>query len=234
MKSQATRAGAVGAFLIGLYAVVFRRLQLEWGATTEEARSGLPGDDLLPNADLIATRCIRIMAAPEQVWPWIAQIGQGRGGFYSYDSLENLVGCDIHSADRIDPEWQHPDVGDEVRLHPEVALAVALVQPGNALVLRGAVPVGGTQGDAPYDFSWAFVVRDGTDGSTQALVRERYLCTRWWAALLVEPVSVVSFVMSQRMLRGIKERAEHGSVDPATGRTGVPPPPGRTGGSTQN
>jgi hypothetical protein len=130
MKSQAIRAGALGAIMVGIYAAIARRRQLEWGATTEEAGSTLPGDDLVPNADLVATRCISVRATPEQVWPWIAQLGQGRGGFYSYDALENLVGCDIHSADRIVPEFQHPQEGDEVKLHPEISLAVALVQPG--------------------------------------------------------------------------------------------------------
>jgi hypothetical protein len=140
--------------------------------------------------------------------PWIAQVGQGRGGFYTYDALENLVGCDIHSTDRIVLEWQHPYVGGEVKLHPEVSLAVALVEPGRAMVLRGAVPAGGTRGEPPYDFSWAFVLSYGAGGGTRLLVRERYRYTRWWAPALVEPVAVVSFVMSRRMLRGIKERAE--------------------------
>ena len=221
--SRAVRAGAVGAAIVGVYAAVIRRVQLVWGATTEEAGSALPGDDLVPGADLIATRGIDVRATPAQVWPWIAQLGQGRGGFYSYDALENLVGCDIHSADRIVPEWQHSQVGDEVKLHPEVALAVALVQPGHALVLRGAVPVGGTQGEAPYDFSWAFVVRDGAEGRTRLLVRERYGYTRWWAPALVELVAVVSFVMTQRMLRGIKDRAEREAMMAATGRTRVGP-----------
>jgi hypothetical protein len=217
MKSQAIRACALGAIMVGIYAAVARRRQLEWGATTEEAGSTLPGDDLVPNADLVATRCLSIRATPEQVWPWIAQLGQGRGGFYSYDALENLVGCDIHSADRIVPEFQHPQEGDGVKLHPEISLAVALVQPGRALVLRGAVPVGGTQVEPPYDFSWAFVLRDGANGSTRLLVRERYQYTRWWAPALIEPVAVVSFVMSQRMLRGIRERAERESLDGASG-----------------
>jgi hypothetical protein len=217
--SRTVRAGALGAAIIGIYAAVIRPRHLVWGATTEEAGAALAGDDLVPNPDLIATRCIDVRATPQQVWPWIAQLGQGRGGFYSYDALENLVGCDIHSADRIVPEWQHPQVGDEVKLHPEVALATALVQPGHALVLRGAVPAGGTKGEAPYDFSWTFVVRDGADGMARLLVRERYGYTRWWAPLLVEPVAVVSFVMSQGMLRGIKDRAEREAVDAATRRT---------------
>jgi hypothetical protein len=207
VKSRARRAGVIVALIAGAY-VILRRRQLEWGATTDEARSTLPGDDLVGNADLVATRCIGVRATPGQVWPWIAQVGQGRGGFYTYDALENLVGCDIHSTDRIVPEWQHPYVGGEVKLHPEVSLAVALVEPGRAMVLRGAVPAGGTRGEPPYDFSWAFVLSDGPGGGTRLLVRERYRYTRWWAPALVEPVAVVSFVMSRRMLGGIKERAE--------------------------
>ena len=83
----------------------------------------LPGDDLIANPDLTATRAITVHTSAEQVWPWIAQLGRGRGGFYSYDVLENLVGCDIHSADQIVPEWQDITVGDQVKLHPEVGLA---------------------------------------------------------------------------------------------------------------
>jgi len=133
-------------------------------------------------------------------------LGQGRGGFYSYDFLENLVGCDIHSADRIVPEWQDVGVGDEVKLHPKVALAVAALEPGRSLVLRGGVPMGNTP--PPYDFTWAFVLRERPDRTTRLLVRERYAYTRRWAPLVVEPVEAVSFVMSQKMLRGIRDRAE--------------------------
>jgi hypothetical protein len=118
-----------------------RRAMLGWGATTAERRAALPGDDLVPHASVRATRAITVAADAGDLWPWIAQLGQGRGGFYSYDVLENLIGCDIHSADQIVPAWQTVEVGDEVRLHPSVALAVAVVDPGHALVLRGAVPV---------------------------------------------------------------------------------------------
>jgi hypothetical protein len=165
----------------------------------------LPGDELVPHADLTATRAVTVTAAPGGVWPWIAQLGQGRGGFYSYDFLENLVGCDIHSADRIVPEWQPIDVGDEVNLYPEVGLIVARVEAGRALVLRGEMPMAHTR--SPYDFTWAFVLRAQADETTRLLVRERYGYSRRWAPLLVEPVEFISFVMSQRMLRGIKERA---------------------------
>ena len=84
-----------------------------------------------------------------------------------------------------------------------------MVEPGGALVLRGGVPMGAAP--PPYDFTWTFVLRERSDGTTRLLVRERYAYTQRWASLLVEPVAVVAFVMSQRMLRGIRDRAERAS-----------------------
>jgi hypothetical protein len=185
-------------------AVIVRKRLFRWGATDDEVGLVLPGDDLILAADLVATRAVTIRAAPSDVWPWIAQLGQGRGGFYSYDFLENLVGCDIDSADRIVPAWQDIDVGDEVRLAREVALTVARVEPNYALVLQGGIPMG----SVPYAFTWAFVLRGTNDGSTRLVVRERYSYSRWWAPLIVEPAEFVRFVMSLRMLQGIRQRAE--------------------------
>jgi hypothetical protein len=206
--------GALAAVAVGL---VGRPWYLRWGASHEECAKVLPGDELISQADLVATRAITVRTPREQLWPWIAQMGQGRGGLYSYDFLENLVGCDMHSADSVMPEWQDVAPGDPFRLHPEVALEVVAVEPKRALVIRGGVPVGDAA--PPYDFTWAFVLEDPEPGqapsgattpfgATRLLVRERYGYTRRWAALLVEPVEAVSFVMSRKMLRGIKERAE--------------------------
>ena len=178
-----------------------------WGATAREFAASLPGDDLIGQPDLSATRAVSIAAGPLAVWPWIAQLGQGRGGFYSYDFLENLAGCRIHSADRVVPEWQQLRTGDEVRLAPTVGLKVAAIHPGRWLVLRGGVPMGAAA--PPYDFSWAFVLRDAPGGGTRLLVRERYGYARRWARLVVVPVEVVSFAMSRKMLRGVKARAEY-------------------------
>ncbi len=201
--------------LAAAYRFGLRSRQLAWGATASEPGKPLPGDDLLPRADLSATRAITIAAPASGVWPWIAQIGQGRGGFYTYDWLENLVGCDIRSASRIVPEWQHPEAGDPFRLHPDIALTVATVEPGRVLVARGAVDTGG--GPPPYDFTWCFAVEEQPDGRTRLIVRERYLYVRPGAAALVEPVSIVSFLMTRKMLEGIKIRAEEG----ARGSTGA-------------
>jgi hypothetical protein len=188
------------------YILLARPRLLTWGATDQESDERLPGDDLIVHADLTATRAITIRAPADQVWPWIAQLGQGRGGFYSYDFLENMLGCDIHSADRIVSEWQDVAVGDEVRLAPEIGLVVALLERGRALVLRGGIPIGNIA--PPYDTTWAFVLRAAPDEATRLLVRERYAYTRPWARLIIEPTEALSFVMSQKMLRGIKDRAE--------------------------
>jgi hypothetical protein len=182
------------------------------GATDQESNDPLPGDELIEKADRNATRAITIRASAHEVWPWIAQLGQGRGGFYSYDFLENLVGCDIHSAERIVAEWQDVRVGDQVRFAPGIGLAVALLEQGRSLVLRGGVPIG--HAPPPYDSTWAFTLRDEPDGTTRLLVRERYAYKRSWARLIVVPTGVLSSVMSHKMLRGIKHRAERTQVRP--------------------
>jgi hypothetical protein len=208
------RAGAARSIALAGAAVFARRRYLRWGATDDEVAMTLPGDELVPAADLTATRAITIAVASDAVWPWVAQMGQGRGGFYSYAFVENLLGCDMRNADRIVPEWQSIAVGDDVKVHPDVSLAVAHVETGRALVLRGAIPMGNVP--PAYDFTWAFVVFDQGDGATRLVSRERYGYTRRWSPLLVEPVELISSIMSRRMLRGIKERAE-GAVSRSSG-----------------
>jgi len=202
----ACAAGVTAIGLVAAYLLLARSRQLRWGATSQERDAPLPGDDLVVSPGLTATRAITVHASASQVWPWIAQLGQGRGGFYSYDFLENLAGCDIHSADRVIPEWQDIKTGDKIKLAPAVGLDVAALEPGRSLVLRGGVPLAATP--PPYDFTWAWAIHDQPDGTTRLLLRERYRYTRPWAPFLVEPVEAVSFVMSQKMLRGIRDRAE--------------------------
>ncbi len=179
---------------------------MHWGSTAEEAAFALPGDDLVPNANITATRAIAVAASAGVVWPWIAQLGQGRGGFYSYDFLENLAGCDIHSADEIGLQWQSIAVGDEVRLHPEIGLRVAALDRGTALVLRGGIRMGPNRAALRLHLG---IRRPRRRRRNHASPRARALeYTRWWSAVLVEPVQLISFIMSRRMLRGIKHRAE--------------------------
>lgn len=211
----ARRGGAVVIAVTLLVAAgLARRRQLRWGATVAETRRTLTGDDRLADPDLVSTRAITIRAGVEQVWPWVVQLGQGRGGFYSYDGLENLVGCDIHSADAVNPDWQHLAVGDPVRLAPDFALTAAAVDAPRTLVLQGGLLPGLVT--APYDFTWTFDLSPVSAGETRVLIRERYSYRQWWSRLIIEPVSVISFVMSHRMLNGLRDRAERGSPVDAT------------------
>ena len=214
---------AVAAGLIGA-AVLLRRRYLRWGATEEDQNRALPGDELLPTVHQSATRAITIGVTADDIWPWIAQLGQGRGGFYSYDGLENVIAhADIHNAASVVPEWQHIAVGAEIRLAPEVPLRVAALEPGRSLVLRGSVPPMGKI-DPPYDFTWAFVLLPQPDGTTRLVARERYEYTRRWAALIVQPAQLVSSFMSPKMLRGIKIRAEHAQAPTALNGSARKPP----------
>ena len=203
------RVGVAAAIVLLTAAAAARRQQLRWGAGDAELKQALAGDALVPDPDLTSTRAITINAGAGDVWPWVVQLGQGRGGFYSYDRLENLIGCDIHSATVVNPDWQHLGAGDEVRLAPEVALTVAVADPPRTLVLRGGAFPG--TGTSPYDFTWTFHLSPTSAATTRLVVRERYSYIKWWARFVVEPVSVVSFVMSRRMLRGIRDRAEQPS-----------------------
>src|ERR1041385_7675279 len=124
--------GATAAYVCGI-----RPWHLRWGATDEELLESLPGDELVSRARLKATHAITIKAPAAEIWPWLVQMGQNRGGFYSYTWLENLVGCHMRNADEIVPEWQELKVGDKVWLHPKAApVQVAVIEPGRAIVLK--------------------------------------------------------------------------------------------------
>ena len=220
MRSDKTRqtrsrtaaiAVATGGGIAAL-ALVGRTRLLRWGATDGEIAGVQPGDDLISDANVSATRAITIRRSADVVWPWIAQLGQGRGGFYSYDFLENLLGFDIHSADRVVSKWQQLEVGDDVRLAPTAGLTAVIVDPGRALVLQGSLPIAR---QPPFDSTWAFILREQPDGTTRLLSRERYGYKRWWAPLVVEPTQAASFVMSRRMLLGIRDRAERSVLSPS-------------------
>jgi hypothetical protein len=198
---------ALAAALVGA-AIALRQKQLHWGSAPAEVESELPGDDLLPDARLVATRAISIEAPSTDVWPWIAQLGQGRAGFYSYDVLENMVGCDITSSNSIEPQWQDVAVGDEFRLHPDMALPVAVVDPPTALVVQSETAGSADEKAVPYDFTWAFVVRPAGPQGCRLIARERYAWTNPGMRPAMEALTLASFVMTQKMLRGIRDRAE--------------------------
>lgn len=189
-------AAAVG------YLFVLRPKHLRWGTSEYESTEPLPGDDLVPEANS-ATHAITIYAPPEDVWPWIAQIGRDKAGFYSYSFLENLVGCDLHNADEIHPEWQGVHEGDSVMFHPKFpGVPVRSLQEGKHLVL-------GAELDGPNASSWAFVIRDWGNGTTRLIVRLRTKPHKGAGLaadlFFLEPAH---FVMERKMMLTVKRLAE--------------------------
>ncbi|MDR1118303.1 MAG: hypothetical protein LBL01_03265 [Bifidobacteriaceae bacterium] len=184
------------------------RWQLRWGATAAEQRRALPGDASVSAPNLQATRAVGIAAPPDAVWPWVAQIGQDKAGFYSYDWLERAAGLPVDNADSVVPEWQDPHVGDPVNLAEDMALRVAVAEPGRALVLVRPSAEAGPAGFPPFEFSWAFTLEPEGPTGTRLVVRERYVWLKWRSGAVVRLAAWVSFFMSRRMLLGIRARSE--------------------------
>jgi len=192
-----------------------RRRRTSWGATGEEIDASLPGDNIVAQPKWQYTQAITIAAPVERVWPWLVQIGQGRGGFYSYEVLENLVGCNIHNADEIIPEFQRLEPGDSVMLHPKIPYPVVQVDNGRAIVLhydtrKGLTPIPGTKAADYFESTWLFLLDDRGPNSTRMISRFRIgynpsIRNRLSYGYFVEPISST---MQQQMLRGIKKRAE--------------------------
>jgi len=189
-----------------------------WGATAEEVTRALPGDDLVAEPVYVATHAITIGAPPEAVFPWLVQIGQSRGGFYTYDALENLARLDIHSADRVHPEWQDLTVGEDyMTLDPDeyMKLTVRVLEPDRAFVVRSGAP-----GEAPQEagslfkgemaWSWGFYLDPLDHDSSRLIIRTRAawrptVPAAFGRAFGLEPVHAF---MEIGMLRGVRARAE--------------------------
>ena len=194
--------GAFGA----AYFALLREPVLTWGASEAEATATLPGDDLLTDADGESTRAITIEAPPSAIWPWIAQMGPSpRGGVYTYDWIENLLGLDIHTVDHVMPEYQQPEAGEEIGLGSNT-MRIELVDPERTFAFRS--------GDG--NWLWSFnLIPDGD--STRLISRNRYRLPTFGAKLGLLPMEPGSLVMERKMLLGIKSRAE-GLATQAEGR----------------
>ena len=212
---------ALSIALLVVSGPLLRWWYMHWGATESEAARLLPGDELVPHPRVKYTRGITIEARPDRIWPWLVQIGQGKGGLYSYEQLENLAGCDIHNTDRILPQFQNIKVGDQVKLGPKgyPSFTVLGVYPQEALVLAAAdvIPEPHDQKlpnplPAEYTLSnWVFFLNPITSHSTRLLVRGwlDYEPNSWknWLVwrVITEPIA---FVMERKMMHEIKKRAE--------------------------
>lgn len=191
-----------------------------WGARADEVDAALPGDDLVAANAARTTRAVTVDAPVAAVWPWLAQIGEDRGGFYSYSLLERAAGARIRNANSVHPEWQQVRVGDTVwlarRYGDGARQVVAAVQPRSHLVLVSADDFGRLQQGEKARGAWAFCLR-AENGRTRLLARGS------GGAVGCAVFDLPHFVMEQRMLRGIRDRAEHGDRSFAIDSTGRRP-----------
>jgi len=204
-------AGAVvcgGA--LAAYNYKIRPWHQRWGATDEELTASLPGDEVKPDADMQVTHAVTIDAPPETVWKWLVQLGQGRGGFYSYDWVENMFGLEIYNTAELKSEWQTLKVGDFVRgaqddwfggrFKGKAGWFVVLMDEARALVLRDEIEHG----------SWSFILKPLAENKTRLIIRARggkpaNLGMKIFNYGFFE---IAHFVMERKMLLTLKRRAE--------------------------
>ena len=246
MRMRGILLGAAIGTAAGITASRLGRWRKTWGIEPGETERQLPGDEIVPNAKAGETRGIVIAAPPEAIWPWLVQMGYGKGGWYSYDQLDQRG----RSAIGINDAWQHLAVGDIVPTHPGGGFEVAVMEPGHALVLRSDTALVTAQAQAaqaageglatatsgvkvsgailsgtPQQFaaSWAFILEPLDGGRTRLIERFRV----WYgeggpAGRLVMPVVGFGvFVMMQRQMVGLRDRAE-GRGAKAPGAIGIP------------
>jgi len=220
-KCKVIREGLTGASIMAFSLVTpfLNHRRRYWGTTDAEIQQALPGDDLVPDLKGEYVHAITINAPAADIWPWLVQIGQGRGGFYSYELLENMIGCKIKNADEIVPELQHLEIGDSIRMHPTMGnpYKVAAIEPNHSLVLllRADMKTGNTfdlNGKIPDKYqnsSWVFFLDERDDGTTRLISRSR----NDWNDSLGNTIFFGIFgnftlEMDRKMLLGIKKWAE--------------------------
>jgi hypothetical protein len=230
----------LGAAAVGVYLRFIRPWYRRWGATDEEVVRAMPGDDVIKRPSIVETYAVTIKARPAEIWPWLVQIGYKRGGFYSYDWLEKLMGLGISSTPRIIPEFQQLKVGDVIPFGPEGPnVPVKAIEPDRSLVLGDCDPVHGGA-------TWSFGLYELDEKHTRLVSRGRMWWPNWTlqSILLCRPAKPGmprpnllrdlpmylffepgSFLMFRKMLLGIKQRAERASLE-------IPEPIERAPGST--
>jgi hypothetical protein len=199
-------AAAIATGVAALYNRVLRNSILNWGATDNEASARLPGDELLEHAEGVSTRAIEIDSPAAAVWPWLAQMGPApRGGAYTYDWIENLLGLNMHSTDRVLPEFQHPQIGDTLGFGSN-RMRLDRLESGRVLAWRSE----------DGNWVWTFVL-EPRNGRTRLISRNRFRLPTLVARMSALPMEPGSLLMERKMLRGIKQRAERLASEPLLG-----------------
>jgi hypothetical protein len=223
--------GKFGVFFEGMLGMMIMAFSLvtpflnpgrrRWGSNDDELRREYPGDELVPHPKGVYMHAITIHAPVAEIWRWMVQIGQDRGGFYSYEFLENLIGCKIKNADKIVPEFQRLEVGDSIPMHPSMGspYRVYAIDPGRSLtlLLRENAATGksfeleGVMPDKYQNMSWLFFLDEQDDGNTRLISRSR----NDWNDSLGNTIfygifGPLTLEMDRKMLKGIKKRAEVG------------------------
>ena len=187
-------------------AALARRRLVRWGASDDEIHRVLPGDDLVPSPHTVTNRAITIAARPEEIWPWLVQMGDApRAGYYSYVPVERTLGMKVENSNRILPEFQHLELGDA--LDAGGSMRVRGIEENHYLIL-------GPPELPHFDSTWASVLLPQADGTTRLVSRVRARYKRWTASnivalLILDPGQLI---MERKWLLGVKERAERSAA----------------------
>ena len=197
-----------------LYWFPVRRWMSRWGATPSDLTRVMAGDALLDHHVYSGTMAVIVNARPEHIWPWLVQIGYQRGGLYSYDWLDRLFGyLDRPSATHILPEFQHLAVGDVIPVGRGPGWPVAEIEPNRALVLD-------MRNTGGFDWVWQFCLYRIDSERTRLVSRSRVRTRSVGARVATYAIEPAGFVMTRRMLIGLKQRAE--ALRASAGDTSVP------------
>ncbi len=203
---------AHGLRLVGVLGVLYaaRRYYRNWGTTKDECRMSLPGDELTAGPFVQTTEGVWIDAPCAAVWPWLVQMGQDRGGIYTFEALENLVGLEYHNADRIHPEWQQLAPGDTVRLARKgwLGLREGLTLHVASVVDQQSIVLSATSPRHLLDMVWSFTVAPRWDDRCRLLIRVRTGLRHPGQVLITELMGPAIAFITRGILLGIKRRAQ--------------------------
>jgi len=194
---------------VGAYLVIIRPWHRSWGATAEEIKSVMPADSLVPNPNFVTTRAETIDSRPEDIWPWLVQMGYKRGGLYSYDWIDRLQKIlDRPSANVLLPEFQGLKAGDEIPIGGGSGWPVSSLEPNRSLVFDIRQP--------GVHITWSWLLAPLEDGATRLIVRIKgRIDVKAQAAPIIALLDPGEFAMVRKMLTGIKRRVEGAAGTPA-------------------